>query len=225
MQIAAAEAYRLWAPTYDASPNPLLDLEFDLVSKHLGPIAGKTFVDIGCGTGRWSEVAHDLGAHVVGVDLSHEMLLQAASKRGLAKALIRADAASLPLDSGIADVVLSSLTISYLSSPLHGFACELARICRSGARILVADLHPAAEAAGWKRTFRHTTQTYELAHTPHSTQQLLAGFAAAGLVLDRQVAAQFNESHFETLRRAGKQHEFAGICRIPAVWLGIWSKA
>ena len=234
MQVAAAEGYRLWASTYDASPHPLLDLETDLVAPHLGSLEGKLVADIGCGTGRWSEYAVDRGARVLAIDLSHEMLLEAAAKPHLAGTLIRATATSLPLPNSIADVILSSFTISYVrqdgtlrpigNRPLHAFAAETARIARPDARILITDLHPSAATAGWKRTFRHAGQSYELAHTNYTEQQVLTAFADAGLVLEHQTEARFNESHYETFRRAGKEAAFEDACRIPAIWLGIWRK-
>src|SRR5579872_3931961 len=143
MQVAAAEGYRLWASTYDESPNPLLDLEAELVARHFCSLPGKLLADIGCGTGRWAEYAVDRGARVLAIDVSHEMLLRAAIKPHLTGRLIRATATSLPLPTGIADVILSSLTIPYVGQdsilrpisnrPLAAFADETARIARPGA--------------------------------------------------------------------------------------------
>jgi len=171
---------------------------------------------------------------VLAIDVSHEMLLQAVIKPHLTGRLIRATATSLPLPTGIADVILSSLTIPYVGQdsilrpisnrPLAAFAEEAARIACPGARILITDLHPIAAAAGWKRTFRHAGQSYELAHTNYTEQQILAAFAGAGLTLEHQSQARFDESHYEAFRRAGKEAAFADACRIPAVWLGIWRK-
>jgi len=242
MQVAAAEGYRLWASTYDESPNPLLDLEAELVARHFCSLPGKLLADIGCGTGRWAEYAVDRGARVLAIDVSHEMLLQAAGKPHLRATLIEAAATSLPLPNGSADIVLSSFTISYVrqdrgartracsvgthadAPPLQAFADETARIARPHARILITDLHPTAAAAGWKRTFRHADRSYELAHTNYTEQQILAAFAGAGLTLERSTEACFDESHYETFLRAGKASAFADACRIPAVWLGVWSK-
>ena len=52
---------------------------FDLRSfrrllKRIGDIKGRSALDIGCGTGRWSKIMHNMGVRVVGIDLSEELL-------------------------------------------------------------------------------------------------------------------------------------------------------
>jgi SAM-dependent methyltransferase len=41
---------------------------------HCGELAGASVLEVGCGTGRWSKLLRDLGAHVVAVDLSEEAI-------------------------------------------------------------------------------------------------------------------------------------------------------
>jgi len=42
--------------------------------KHVGLLGGMKVLDIGCGSGRWTKLWTDLGAHVVGVDVSVPLL-------------------------------------------------------------------------------------------------------------------------------------------------------
>lgn len=223
MRVAVLEGYRMWADTYDRSPNPLLELESAILPQYFVPLAGKMFADIGCGTGRWAQYARRRGARVMAIDLSHEMLLQAAAKLELSGSLIRADAAALPSPDRAIDVSVCSFTIAYLVS-LTQFAAEVSRIARPGSRVVISDLHPAAMKAGWKRTFRWSNQTYELEHSIYNERQILSAFAVAGLSLDHRVEAHIGEAQFETFRRAGKESAFAEACRTPALWIGIWRK-
>lgn len=56
----------------------------DAVVKSVGPLAGKRILDIGCGTGRFTQRLHELGARVTGLDPS-ETMLAAARKRAEAR--------------------------------------------------------------------------------------------------------------------------------------------
>ncbi len=71
-QLAAAEAYRLWAPEYDATPNPLLALEERLLRDELRRAVRGLVLDVGCGTGRWGRLLE--GCRYFGVDRCAEML-------------------------------------------------------------------------------------------------------------------------------------------------------
>ena len=98
----AKEAYRLWAPEYDSTPNPLLSLE----ERHLSPLIGSAadcdVVDLGCGTGRWLAQLEKSGVRsAIGVDASSEMLSEAAKKLRPSTSLILADCLCTSLASGL----------------------------------------------------------------------------------------------------------------------------
>lgn len=60
--------------------------QFLALSPHLHPQSGISVLDLGCGVGRWSRLAAQRGASVVGVDLSPTMIAEArrrASREGL----------------------------------------------------------------------------------------------------------------------------------------------
>ena len=53
MLLSAADAYRLWAPSYDAAPtNPLLALETRVMSALLRSLELSSVIDVACGAGR-----------------------------------------------------------------------------------------------------------------------------------------------------------------------------
>src|ERR1700742_786187 len=107
------EAYRHWAATFDKG-TPILALESRIVAPLLPEIAGRRFLDLGCGTGRWLEWAIRRRASAFGADLSHEMLRVAAAKPGLADRIAQADAMRTPFRDASADVVLSALVIGHM---------------------------------------------------------------------------------------------------------------
>jgi malonyl-CoA O-methyltransferase len=221
-RIDAVEGHRLWAENYDTDHNPLLALERRVLQPHLDRLQGKFLVDVGCGTGRWLTLASESGANVAGLDLTPEMLARAAAKPGLEGKLARADAQWLPLAAASADVVICSFCVSYIGDLSAVFA-ELARITHKKGRVIVSDIHPAAIAAGWKRTFRNCGRLYEMKLPSHSKNLLRAGLEA-GLTLWRVLEPRFGEAEHPLFEKAGKAGTFEAVTRMPALLVTLWDR-
>jgi malonyl-CoA O-methyltransferase len=213
--VSLREAYRYWAESFDQG-TPILALE----SRHLAPVlsnvlleaAGKRFLDIGCGTGRWLGWAVERGARATGADLSFEMLDVALHKPGLSGRIVQADAIATPFRDACADVVLSALVIGHMPSIRQAMA-ELARLAAPGARVIVTDFHPDALRRGWKRTFRIGEDTIEMESDPYPIAELVHD----DLLPDdfREVPFGDEERHF--FEAAGKAAWFDEMREQPAI--------
>ncbi len=202
-RVTVCEAYALWARTYDASPNPLVALEERFLEPMLPPLTGKVVVDIGCGTGRWLARLSSRGAGLhLGVDLSHAMLDQAATKPRLSGRLVQADCLRLPLAPAIADVVLCSFVLGYVD--VGRLAQEVGRIARNGADLYVSEFHPDGYALGWKRGFRRGDQRVELPTEPYSPEEAAHAFRLHGFDLIQKVEPGFGEPERNIFVAAGK---------------------
>jgi ArsR family transcriptional regulator len=109
-------------------------------------------VDVGCGTGSLTFELARFAERVIGVDLSSEMLRRA---RELAKErkvrnieFRRADALTLPLESGSVDAVFCVMVLHFLPDPERALA-EFCRVARPGGAIIVLDL--VAHQQEWMR--------------------------------------------------------------------------
>jgi ubiquinone/menaquinone biosynthesis C-methylase UbiE len=224
VRVTAIDGHRIWAAGYDDALNPLLALETRALLEKLPTLAGSRFLDVACGTGRWTRLAQQRGARVFGVDLCPEMLFEAARKSGLAGRLSIGDARSLPLAGGAADLTLCSFALGYIA-PLRQAIAEMARVTRRAARIIVTDLHPCALAAGWTRSFRSDRQVYEMDHHPHAIADWEAAAESAGLALEWRLDACFAEPERAIFTQAGKDSSFEELRRIPAVLAMCWSKS
>jgi ubiquinone/menaquinone biosynthesis C-methylase UbiE len=208
---------------YDASPNPVLALEGRIVRKLLRPISRRRFIDVACGTGRWTEYLVQKGGIVFGADLCGEMLAEASRKAGTHGKLILADAASLPFRSNLADVSLCSLTAGYLPD-LNDVFAELARVTKRRGTVIVSDLHPEGIASGWTRSFRVEGTRYEMHHFSPSVDCLLAAGHRARLTLQKQVNAHFGPPERHFFSRSGAKQRSVELSTIPALWIGVWIK-
>jgi demethylmenaquinone methyltransferase/2-methoxy-6-polyprenyl-1,4-benzoquinol methylase len=106
-------------------------------ARAVSPVRGRV-LDLGCGTG-------DLGlllagsTTVVGVDLSHAMLVEAGRKGGGRLQLVEGSAFALPFHDGAFDAAVSGFVLRNLEDLTAAFA-ELARVAGPGGRIGLVDI-------------------------------------------------------------------------------------
>ena len=171
------EVFDAWADVYDSQPNPLLALEQRVLGPMLPDVRGLDVLDAGCGTGRWlNQLARRSPRSLFGVDISPQMLLQAAAKLGTQCDLRLGSCTAMPLANASADMVLSSFVLSYVDD-LEAFAHEMDRVARPGTTIFLTDMHPATEAScHWKRSFHAGGASTEIQSSGWSLEQIKGAF-------------------------------------------------
>jgi SAM-dependent methyltransferase len=109
-----------------------------LLSAHIDRTAISLVVDLGCGTGRFSEMlAAELGARVIGLDPSEKMIDQARRKPATSPVVFgRASAHELPLPEGCIDLVFMSQIYHHLPDPA-AVARECRRVLRAGGCVCI----------------------------------------------------------------------------------------
>ncbi len=105
---------RLWAETYDALPNPLLDLEEPVVRSMIDRIAPGIAVEAACGTGRHAAYLFGRGFTVIAVDSSDAMLARARERVPLAD-IRRGDLLDLPVADATVDLAVCSLALTHFA--------------------------------------------------------------------------------------------------------------
>jgi len=105
----------------------------DLLSVHIDRAEISLVIDVGCGTGRFSELlAAHFGVPVIGIDPSLRMVDQARRKPRIGKVVYsQGSAEALPLRDGCADLVFMSMVYHHLTDPI-AVARECHRVLRQG---------------------------------------------------------------------------------------------
>jgi SAM-dependent methyltransferase len=108
-------------------------------------VPGTRLLDVACGAGQVAIPAARAGAIVTGVDIAPNWLDQARSRAAAAGLAIRfdeGDAAQLPYDDAVFDLVVSLFGAMFAPCP-ERVAAELIRVCRPGGRMVMANWTPA----------------------------------------------------------------------------------
>jgi ubiquinone/menaquinone biosynthesis C-methylase UbiE len=109
-----------------------------LLSAHVGRSDISLVVDLGCGTGRFTEIlAEHFGVQVIGIDPSQKMVDQARRKPATVNVIYRQGCAeALPLSDGSADLVWMSMVYHHLIDP-SSTAKECHRVSRPGGYVCI----------------------------------------------------------------------------------------
>ncbi|GLX86441.1 biotin synthesis protein BioC [Thalassotalea loyana] len=98
-----------------------------------------TVLDLGCGTGFFSDILATRFETVIGLDLSKDMLAYTSENRNQDIHLVNANAMSLPFLDNSLDVVYSNLVIQWCN-PLIDLLNEIKRVLKPGGLFIVSTL-------------------------------------------------------------------------------------
>ena len=111
----------------------------------LGPVAGRTILEIGCGAGQCARWLAGQGARVVGLDISEAQLQISRDldlRCGSQVPVVAADAARLPFADASFDIVCSAFgALPFLADVTRVFG-EVNRVLRPGGRLVFSVCHP-----------------------------------------------------------------------------------
>lgn len=187
---AVAGAYGRTGAAWAAGPALVYErLARAVVGASPVPLAGRTVLDVGAGTGAAALAVVAAGGRAVAVDIAPEMLL--AHPTPVAGA-VAGEATALPFGAASVDGVVAAFSLNHLPDPSAGFA-EARRVCRPGSPVLAAayaadDDHPvkhavdrAAAECGWHPEPWYETLRATITAQLASVEGMAAAVARAGL--------------------------------------------
>jgi 2-polyprenyl-3-methyl-5-hydroxy-6-metoxy-1,4-benzoquinol methylase len=189
-------------------PDPSLDRKFAVLREEIRTLLpAESFLDAGCGDGRFLAALPDLGplpARVVGVDIADSILdtaRRATAAAGVEAELVRANLERLPLEDAEFDVVVSIQVLEHLLDPAAGVR-ELARVLRPGGTLLLTTdnrarrLTQVLNGPRWLVATLLRKRNYRVQlHFPHRTfarREVVALLEGAGLQVERTRTFRFS---------------------------------
>jgi SAM-dependent methyltransferase len=174
-----ADGYDRWAPTYDATPNPLVALDRRHTFGTLNPRPGERVLDAGCGTGSYLRMLRSAHSLPVGLDLSPGML-RLARRMVPDVSVVQADLnRAFPVRPGIFDAVISTLVSEHLTN-LRCFFLEVYAALRRGGRFVFSAFHPELARSGIEANFERDGIEYRLGAEPHTMDDYLTHISDVG---------------------------------------------
>ncbi len=142
---------------------------------------GGRLVEVGCGTGHWSEYFVSRGYEVVGIDRSPEMIEVARSKNLPGASFHLGDGKSLEFPDGSFDAGAAITVVEFVSNPKR-IVGELARVVKPFGRIILGVLHEDSYL-GRKRK-RDGDPVYSTAHffQVDELRKLLSPFGSVSII-------------------------------------------
>ncbi len=152
-------------------------IETALMEEALAPLQKGSMLELGCGTGHWTEFFCKKGFEVTAADCSEAMLKHARAKNTCAK-FINADAADLPFPNHSFEAVTSVTMLEFVPD-VDQVLAEIDRVLAPGGWLVLACLNgnsALAKNASEDPVFREARF-----FTPESLTQKLARFGKAEL--------------------------------------------
>ena len=176
--------------------------------------AGRRVVDVACGEGYGAALLAQVADEVVGVDSSAEAVEHASKTYGSTKLVFRAaDATSIPVEDGFADVVVSFETIEHLADQ-PAFVAEVARILRPDGMLVLStpDRSAALEGAEPNPFHVHELDRDELTAL---LERRFARVVVGGQRSDRGSSIAFSGSAARDVLRPRRPRQLRGVRGAP----------
>ncbi len=194
------QAWDEFANAYDGAVTPMSTMAAQSALSIAGVESGDRLLDVAAGPGALSLPAARLGANVLAVDFSPEMvdlLNQRARAEGLANLEARVmDGTALELDSGTFDVACSQLGIMLFPDRAAGLR-ELARVTRRGGSGVMSVFGPPDRVPGLAMFFQAAATAIPGFSAPPPRQSPLFCLSDPKDLVAEMTEAGFSDVHVE----------------------------
>ncbi len=179
-------AYDRWSSHYDTDHNRTRDLDAQIFRTHGPSVRGRAVLELGCGTGKNTELLAATCREVTALDISAGMLAIARERITASHVqFVEQDiSAPWPVPSATIDLVVSNLVLEHVQD-LRPVYAEAARVLRKGGKLYLSELHPMRQLRGTQARFTDT-ESGDVVHVPafhHSVSEFVNTALASGFTL------------------------------------------
>ena len=156
-------AYDIWAHQYDTNVNRTRDLDKKCTIETLNNLVFKNVLELGCGTGKNTELLLNKAEKIIGLDFSQEMLNKAKEKISDKRVTFKkADLTKdWKIENNFADLITSSLTLEHIKNLDHIFSQANQKLNKNGL-FFISELHSFKQYSGSKAKYETENGTEEL---------------------------------------------------------------
>ena len=156
-------AYDIWAHQYDTNVNRTRDLDKKCTIETLNNLVFKNVLELGCGTGKNTELLLNKAEKIIGLDFSQEMLNKAKEKISDKRVIFKkADLTKdWKIENNFADLITSSLTLEHIKNLDHIFSQANQKLNKNGL-FFISELHSFKQYSGSKAKYETENGTEEL---------------------------------------------------------------
>lgn len=162
-------AYNSWSSSYDEDVNLTRDLDFDVMIKTFKTSQFDSILEIGCGTGKNTELLSHIAKKVYAFDFSKEMILKAKEKiksENVIFSLADITEKWQTQDKSI-NLITCSLVLEHIED-INFIFSEVSRSLVEQGKFFISELHPFRQYEGTKANFeRDGTKTEIKAFVHH----------------------------------------------------------
>lgn len=168
------DAYNAWSATYDSDRNLTRDLDEQVVRRELQNLRCKAVLELGCGTGKNTNLLADISERVHSLDFSVGMIEKARQRVGSGKVTFElADLTERwPVADRLFDLVVCNLVLEHIED-LNFVFTEAQRVLIDGGRFFVCELHPFRQYQGTQARFQQAEQTTHITAFLHHITDFL----------------------------------------------------
>jgi malonyl-CoA O-methyltransferase len=193
--LSPLDGYNLWAATYQHESNPIKNLSDKLVEQLLPDLKDKSFLDAGCGTGKFCGLAQQRNAaQITGIDLSPAMV-EVARQLNTKIEFQCGDLSSISIKENQYDIIVCALVLGHLEF-LSPCLDNLLKALRPDGTLIITDFHPVLTLLKAKRTFKdlHSGKSFEVIHHLHLFQEYFNYFKKYQLIVEELQESVFNNT-------------------------------
>lgn len=176
------DAYNDWAATYDSDRNLTRDLDHRVADHTLASLRCESILELGCGTGKNTNLLSQIGKHVHALDFSAGMIEKAKSKLALPNVTFEiADITrTWPCEDESFDLIVCDLVLEHIENLSFIFS-ETSRVLKEHGRFFISELHPFRQYQGTVARFQRADDTTQIAAYVHHLTDFTAAAMANGL--------------------------------------------
>jgi len=178
------EAYDDWSATYDSDRNLTRDLDHRAARQTLGHLRFESILELGCGTGKNTELLAQIGERIHALDFSAGMIEKAKLKT--ARPNVTLELADItrrwPCEDASFDLIVCDLVLEHIEDLSFIFS-ESSRVLKEHGRFFISELHPFRQYQGSVARFQRANDTTHIAAYVHHVTDFTGAAMANGLAM------------------------------------------